>query len=569
MGAEMIKHRYSSLVIAALTIAGANAAVAADAGAVTFATGTVTAERQPAAPLSKGDTVLAEDFVITGDASRAQLLMIDDAKIAIRPNSRVQIEEYVYASTESTAGPAVVTSEDNSSVLNLVKGGFRTITGAIGKEDPADYEVRTAVGVLGIRGTDFVVLLCGGDCDTAPGVTPGAVVPDGLYLWVIDGSIVFSNEVATIELSAGEYAYIPFDTRQPTRLDTAPAVFVDDTDFRFGDDLDGDGIPDPPDDAAPPAGFDAALGTRRAPDTSATESSTLVPADTDQDEDDARDPPAQQIRGIDRNGDEVDLTPGSAPDPQGRTIGFSTGPLGAVDNAWSFAADNLPGEYSLDGNDDLTGFTAGYPLRAGADTATFDIGSAANVDTGVDAVTVLRWGRWAGGTAGITLSDGSDASQDLGAQSIHWISSPQWAAPPVMPISGTASYTLIGNTPPTDNFGNTGVLGSATFDADFTNMLVDSTLVIDINGANWSAAGQGNLGAAAQLPAHLFQGIYNNVTITDPTGTSIGTGNFSGFFSEAGPASDPSFPGGVGLTFGLQDQGGTTTVSGAAAFGNP
>jgi hypothetical protein len=556
MGAEMIKHKYSSLVIAALALAGANTAVAADAGTVTFATGTVMAERQPAAPLAPGDTVLTEDFIITGEASRAQLLMIDDAKLAIRPNSRVQIEEYVYASAESTTGPAVVTSDDNSSVLNLVKGGFRTITGAIGKEDPADYEVRTAVGVLGIRGTDFAMLLCGGDCNTAPGVTPGAVVPDGLYLWVIDGSIVFSNEVATIELSAGEFAYIPFDTRQPARLDTAPAVFIDDTDFRFGD-------------AAAPTGFDASLGTRRAPDPSAAEAGALDPADTDPDTDTGSEPPAQPIRGIDRDGEEVDLTPGSAPDPQGRTIAFSTGPLGAVDNTWSFSTDNLPGEYTLDGNNNLTGFTGGYPLRAGADTATFDIGSAANADTGFDSVTVLRWGRWAGGTAAITLSDGSDASQDLGTQSIHWVASPQWSAPPTMPITGTASYTLIGNTSPTDNFGNTGVLGAATFDADFTNMLVDSTLLIDINGASWSAAGQGSIGAAAQLPAHLFQGIYNNVTITDPTGTSIGTGNFSGFFSEPGPASDPSFPGGAGLTFSLQDQGGTTTVSGAAVFGNP
>jgi len=566
MGAEMIKHNMSRLVIAALALASGNVVVAADAGTVAFASGSVTAERQPAEALAKGDTVLVEDFVITGEASRAQLQMIDDAKIAIRPNSRLRVEEYVYASPEEAAGSAVVTSDDNSSVLSLVKGGFRTITGAIGKEDPSNYEVRTAVGVLGIRGTDFAILLCSGDCDTAPGVTPGAAVPDGLYLMVIDGSIAFSNEVATIVLVAGEFAYIPFDTRQPTRLDAAPPVFLDDTDFRFGDDLDGDGIPDPPDDDALPSGFDAALGTRRAPDSSASDSSA---ADPDQDDDDGRDPPAQQIQGIDRDGQEVDLTPGGSPDPQSRTISFSTGPLGLADTAWSFTADNLPGEFQLDSNNEVTGFTSGYPARTGTDTATFDIGSSANVDTGFDSVTVLRWGRWAGGTAAITLSDGTDASQDLGTQSLHWVSSPQWAAPPVMPITGAASYTLIGSTSPTDNFGNTGVLGSATFDADFTNMLVDSTLLIDINGASWAASGQGNIGAAAQLPVHLFQGIYNNVTITDPTGTAIGTGNFSGFFSEPGPSSDSSFPGGAGLTYSLQDQGGTTTVSGAAVFGNP
>lgn len=552
-----------NIFTAILLLTAAQSVIAADAGTVSFATGSVSAERQPAAPLAKGDAVLVEDFVITGDASRAQLMMIDGARVAIRPNSRLQVEEYVYASEEAAAGSAVVTSDDNSSVINLVKGGFRTITGAIGKEDPSDYEVRTAVGVLGIRGTNFAVLLCSGDCDTAPGVTPGAAVPDGLYLMVTEGTIVFSNEVTTLELTAGEFAYIPFDTRQAARLDVAPAVFTDTSDFRFEDDANGDGIPDSPADAAP-LGFDAALGTRRVPD--APDSSAPDPDGTDPGDDVDRDPPAQPIQGIDRDGNPVDLTPGDVPDPQSRTIGFSTGPLGAVDTIWSNATDNLPGEYQVDGNNNVTGFTGGYPTRTGLDAATFDIGSSNNIDTGFDSVTVLRWGRWSGGTAAITLSDGTDASQDLGAQSIHWISSPDSAAPPVMPITGTASYTLIGNTSPTDNFGNTGVLGSATFDADFTNMRVDSTLSIDINGSNWTAAGQGNIGAQALQPAHMFLGNYGVVTIDGVTG---GTGVFSGFFSEPGPTSDPTYPGGVGLTYSLQDMGGATTVSGAAAFGNP
>jgi hypothetical protein len=551
MGAKMSKHTFSKLLALGLVLASCGAA-AQEAGTVTFATGSVSAERAPAVALAKGDTVLAADFVITGDASRAQLLMIDDAKIAIRPNSRLQVAEYVYASSESTSGPAVVTSDDNSSVLNLVKGGFRTITGAIGEEDPSDYEVRTAVGVLGIRGTDFAVLLCRGDCDTAPGVTPGAVVPDGLYLMVTDGSIEFSNEVATLVLVAGEFAYIPFDTRQPARLDAAPPVFIDDSDFRFAD--------------GQPSGFDAALGTRRAPDSGAPDSSAPDPDDTAQGDDAGRDVPAQQIRGIDADGNEVDLTPGDTPDPQNRTIGFSTGPLGPVGTIWSSTTDNEPGETLLDANNNVIGFTGTYPARTGADIASFEIGSSSNVDTGFDAVTVLRWGRWSGGSAAITLSDGTTTVQDLANQSLHWISSPEWATPPSMPITGSASYTLIGNTSPTDNFGNTGVLGSATFDADFTNMRVDSTLLIDINGATWTAAGQGNIGAAAQLPAHLFNGVYGAVTVDGVTG---GTGVFSGFFSEPGPSSDPSYPGGVGLTYSLQDMGGTTTVSGAAAFGNP
>jgi hypothetical protein len=97
-------------------------------------------------------------------------------------------------------------------------------------------------------------------------------------------------------------------------------------------------------------------------------------------------------------------------------------------------------------------------------------------------------------------------------------------------------------------------------------MLVNSTLVLDINGSNWVAAGTGTIGAPAGLADHLFQGIYGAVSVD---GISGGSGVFSGFFSGPGPTSNPLFPSAVGLTFSLQDPLGTASVSGAAVFGNP
>jgi len=538
------------LSTALLMLTVANAAIAADAGTVTFANGAVTAERQPAAALAKGDAVLVEDFVITGAASRAQLLMLDGAKLAIRPNSRLQIEEYAYpAAAPTSASSVVTTSGDNSSVISLVKGGFRTITGAIGKEDPSDYEVRTAVGVLGIRGTNFAVLLCSGDCNNAPGVPAGTIVPDGLYIMVSEGSIFFSNELANIDVSAGQFVFIPFETREPTRLDTTPAVFINMDDLRF--EPEGDGSP---------SGFDEKLGTRRVPDPK-----TTAPQSTDQNNSDRPEVPRQSIEGFDTDGTAIDLTPGAAPAPGNRTIGFSMAPLGQGDDAWSGAQENDPSQYQLDGNNNVTGFDNSFPFASVAGAASFDIGTSSNVESGFDTVTVLRWGRWAGGTVGITLSDGTDESQNIDSQSLHWISSAEGSTP-VMPVSGRADYSLVGSTTPTDSLGNTGVLGSATFSADFTNMVVDSFLSIDINGSTWTAAGQGGIGEAAQLPAHLFLGNYDAVAID---GITVGTGIFSGFFSAPGPTSDPTFPGGAGLTYSLEDGRTGTGVSGAAAFGNP
>ena len=90
--------------------------------------------------------------------------------------------------------------------------------------------------------------------------------------------------------------------------------------------------------------------------------------------------------------------------------------------------------------------------------------------------------------ANITLDTGTEARQDRSLQSLHWISSPEWMTPPVIPLAGAVDYSLIGSTSPTNNFGDVGVLGSATFLADFTNMQVFSTLNLDIGQSSWFAS---------------------------------------------------------------------------------
>jgi hypothetical protein len=566
----------------------ANAALAAEAGQVIFAAGSVTAEREPPVALAKGDTILVEDTIATGEASRAQFLMIDGAKIAMRPNSRLRIEEYAFPSgAGATPGQPVVTTSNDRSVMSLVKGGFRTITGAIGKDDEESYEVRTPVGVLGIRGTDYAAVFCRADCTWAPGVTAGAPIEDGLYLGVTDGIIFFRNANGEIELRAGEFAFIPLTDRRARRLQNPPAVLLDDRDLDFeaGEvtrpepppDDDDTGRPPGDDDggsAGPPTdpdgsgtGYNARFSIRRAP----PESGSAQPGKADQDDGTggSREPPEQSIIGTDPDGSPVDITPGEAPPDGNRTISYSSGPLGLPDAAFSGTQINSPGEYLLDAGNDVIGFVAPYPGATAPDTGVFAVGTAAIVESGFDSVTVLRWGRWSGGTASITLTGGVDASENLGNQSIHWVSGPVETVPPTMPISGVANYSLIGSTSPTDSFGNTGVLGSATFQADFTRQVVVSTIMLDINSFNWTATGNGTIGAQAGLPAHLFQGVYGNVVITGAAGTLTGTGMFGGFFSEPGPTSNPSFPGGVGMTYALQDLGASMNVSGALVFGNP
>ena len=100
--------------------------------------------------LGQGDAVFVSDTVTTGDKSFAVLQFIDGAKVTVRPNSSMLVEEYVYTG-----------SDKDAAVLSLVEGGLRVITGAMAKSHPDNYKVKTPVALMGVRGTEFSVMLCG------------------------------------------------------------------------------------------------------------------------------------------------------------------------------------------------------------------------------------------------------------------------------------------------------------------------------------------------------------------------------------------------------------------------
>ena len=100
--------------------------------------------------LGQGDVIYVSDKIVTGNKSFAVLQFIDGAKVTVRPNSAIVIEEYAYTGTENDAA-----------TLHLVEGGLRVITGAMAKNHPDNYKVKTPVALMGVRGTEFAVMLCG------------------------------------------------------------------------------------------------------------------------------------------------------------------------------------------------------------------------------------------------------------------------------------------------------------------------------------------------------------------------------------------------------------------------
>jgi len=100
--------------------------------------------------LKQGDFIYVNDEIITSNRSFAVLQFEDGAKVTVRPDSTLIIEQYLYNGDGNDAA-----------TLNLVEGGLRVITGAMAKTNPENYKVRTPVALMGVRGTEFSVMLCG------------------------------------------------------------------------------------------------------------------------------------------------------------------------------------------------------------------------------------------------------------------------------------------------------------------------------------------------------------------------------------------------------------------------
>ena len=128
-------------------------AVAQTAGRVVMAVGDVAVVRanertNDRVKLAQGAEVRVGDRVTTGPQSHAQLRFSDEALVALRPDSEFHIDGYSFQSPGS--GP-------ERAVFRLVKGGFRTVTGQIGRINRDQYQVLTSQATIGIRGTGIYV----------------------------------------------------------------------------------------------------------------------------------------------------------------------------------------------------------------------------------------------------------------------------------------------------------------------------------------------------------------------------------------------------------------------------
>jgi hypothetical protein len=139
---------------------------------------------------SAGETLAEGERVNTAEDSEALIRFTDGALMALRAKTQVQVTRYQYRQDKP---------KRNASLLQLVTGSFRFVTGLMGKAAPEAVRVTTPTATIGIRGTDF---------ETAYVEERTADTEAGTYTRVIEGGTFMEGaDGRRVEVDAGQTGF--------------------------------------------------------------------------------------------------------------------------------------------------------------------------------------------------------------------------------------------------------------------------------------------------------------------------------------------------------------------------
>lgn len=118
--------------------------------------------------------------------------MEDGGFIAVRPDTRLKFDSFRFTGQQDRNG---------QSFFSLFKGGFRAITGLIGKVNKENYRITTPSATLGIRGTDHEIVV------VVPGSAMALLAPVGTYNKVNLGETTMTTGKGTIFILPNQMGY--------------------------------------------------------------------------------------------------------------------------------------------------------------------------------------------------------------------------------------------------------------------------------------------------------------------------------------------------------------------------
>lgn len=148
--------KFLPVVLGVMVACHGAAAWSQTAGEVEFSRGVGFAQTPGQLPrtLGKGLPLKEGDRLTTSDGSSAIIKLMDGTRMTVRPNSEIVLQQYQFKEN----------ADNNSMVMQLLRGGLRTVTGLISKGSPNAARIQTNTATIGIRGTDFDARICAKDC---------------------------------------------------------------------------------------------------------------------------------------------------------------------------------------------------------------------------------------------------------------------------------------------------------------------------------------------------------------------------------------------------------------------
>jgi hypothetical protein len=130
-----------------------------------------------------GDPVFLNSVLQTEAGSKVLVLFIDDTQITLAENSELIIDEYIFDPYDAS---------ENVGEFSILKGGFQWFSGMMTKGERPSVKITTAVGTIGIRGTEFW----------------SGPIDDGYGVFVMDGLVSFAGDWGSAEIPAGKGIFL-------------------------------------------------------------------------------------------------------------------------------------------------------------------------------------------------------------------------------------------------------------------------------------------------------------------------------------------------------------------------
>ncbi|TAN51592.1 MAG: hypothetical protein EPN21_06235 [Methylococcaceae bacterium] len=172
--------------------------------------------------LALGSAVYEGEKIRSQADSSAVLLFRDEGKVTIEPSSTFEISEFRYKAQDAA---------NNKSMVRILSGGIRALTGLIGKTKKENVKFVTPVATLGIRGTGLDAF-CQGSCGATgetTGGTPstggtggGTTPPDGLYSNTWLGAIEVCNATGCVVQEEGQSTFTAGFETAPQSIPAIP-----------------------------------------------------------------------------------------------------------------------------------------------------------------------------------------------------------------------------------------------------------------------------------------------------------------------------------------------------------